>query len=148
MPRGTIEFKCVRINLKRISPFDSDRAQIDSLIEFCFKIGRQRSRRLCVEVRQESGTDFQSQTLDVGKVIGYGGPWNYGEFRELCRRYYRDVIEACGLGGTINRGERNLIERVAIRFHRREEMSLPPPGERKMRGKAGKPKHGQANSCA
>jgi hypothetical protein len=136
MPTGTIEFKCIRINLKRISPLESDENQIDSLIEFHFKIGRRRSRHLCVEVRQGNGTDFQSQPLEVGKVIGYAGPWNDEEFRELCQRYYCAVIEACGLGGIINRGARNLIERVAVRFHRREEMSLPNSVETKMHGKA------------
>jgi hypothetical protein len=144
MPTGTIEFQCVRINLKRISTLESDETQIDSLIEFHFKSGRRRSRCLCVEVRQGSGTDFQSQPLEVGKAIGYDGPWNDEEFRELCQRYYCDVIAACGLGGTINRGARNLIERVAVRFHRREEMNLPHSVETKMHERAGRPKHSHA----
>jgi hypothetical protein len=125
MPTGTIEFKCIRINLKRISTFEPDENQIDSLIEFDLKIGQQRSRHLSAEVRQGNGTDFRSQLLEVGKVIGYDGPWNYEEFRESCRRYYCDIIESCGVGSTISRGERNLIERVALRFYRREEISLP-----------------------
>jgi hypothetical protein len=125
MPPAMIEFKCIRLNLKRISTFESDERQIDSLIEFHLKISGQPLRHLCVEVRQRNGTDFQNQPLEVGNVIGYDGPWDYEEFGELCRRYYCDVIEACGLGGIIQCGERNLIERVAIRFYRREEMSVP-----------------------
>ena len=125
MPTGTIEFKCIRINLKRISTFEPNESQIDSLIEFDLKIGDERLRDLSAEVRQRNGTDFQSQPLKVGNVIGYDGPWNYEEFREFCGRYYRDVIGSSGVGRTIHRGERNLIMRVAIRLYRREEINLP-----------------------
>src|ERR1700676_1226064 len=125
MPTGTIEFKCIRINLKKTSTFESDENQVDSLVEFNLKIGGQRLRYRSAEVRQRNGTDFQSQPVEGGNVIGYDGPWNYEEFRELCRRYYCDVIGTCSVGATINRGERNLIERVAIRFSRRQEISLP-----------------------
>jgi hypothetical protein len=126
MPTGTLEFKCIRINLKRISTFEPDENQIGSLIEFDLKIGDECLRDLSAEVRQLIGTDFQSQQLEVGKVIGYDGPWNYEEFREFCGRYYRDVIGSSGVGRTINRGDRNLIERVSIRLRRREEINLPP----------------------
>jgi hypothetical protein len=129
MPTGTLEFKCIRINLKRISTFEPDENQIGSLIEFDLKIGDECLRDLSVEVRQLIGTDFQSQPLEVGRVIGYDGPWNYEEFREFCGRYYRDVIGSSGVGRTINRGDRNLIERVSIRLSRREEINLPPEGE-------------------
>ncbi len=125
MPTATIEFKCIRINLKRISSFEPDESYIGSLIEFYLKIGDERLRDLKVEVRQLNGTDFQSQPMEVGNVIGYNGHWNYEEFRELCGRYYRDVIESSGMGLSIRRGERNLIERIAIRLYRREEMNLP-----------------------
>lgn len=116
--------------MKRISTFEPDESQIDSRIEFDLKIGDERFRDLNAEVRQLNGTDFQSQPLEVGNVIGYNGPWNYEEFREFCERYYRDVIGSSGIGLTINRGERNLIERVAIRLYRREEIHLPSsPGK-------------------
>jgi hypothetical protein len=137
MPTGTIEFKCIRINLERISTFEPDENQIDSLIEFDLTIGDERLRDLRAEVRQLNGTDFRRQPLEVGNVIGYNGPWNYEEFRESCERYYRDVIGSCGLGLSINRGERNLIERVAIQLYRREEINLPPSGETMMDAKAG-----------
>jgi hypothetical protein len=130
MPTGTIEFECIRINLKRISTFEPDESQIDSLIEFDLKIGDERLRNLSAEVRQRNGTDFQHQPLEVGNVIGYDGPWNYEEFRVLCGLYYREVIGSSGLGRTINRGERNLIERIAIQLYRREEINLPAFAER------------------
>jgi hypothetical protein len=63
--------------------------------------------------------------LEVGNIVGYNGPWNSEEFREFCERYYRDVIGSSGVGPTIKRGERNLIERVAIRLYRQEEINLP-----------------------
>jgi hypothetical protein len=125
MPNGTIEFKCIRINLKKISTFEPDESQIDSLVEFDLKIGDRCLSDLSAEVRQLNGTDFQSQPLEVGNVIGYDGPWNAEEFREFCGRYYRDVIGSSGVGRTINRGERNLLERIAIRLYRREEINLP-----------------------
>src|SRR6266404_8577958 len=124
MPTGKIEFKCIRINLKRILTFEPDEGHIDSLIEFDLKIGDEHLKDLSAEVRQRNGTDFQSQPLEVGNVIGYDGPWNCEEFRKSCGRYYCDVIGTCGVGGTISRGERNLIERLAIRFYRREEIGL------------------------
>jgi hypothetical protein len=52
MPTGTLEFKCIRINLKRISTFEPDENQIDSLIEFDLKIGDECLRDLSAEVRQ------------------------------------------------------------------------------------------------
>jgi hypothetical protein len=111
--------------MKRIATFEPDESQIDSLIEFDLNIGKDRLKDLNAGVRQANGTDFQSQPLEVGNVIGYDGPWNHGEFREFCGRYYRDVIASSGMGLAIKRGERNLIERVAIRFYRREEINLP-----------------------
>jgi hypothetical protein len=125
MPTGTIEFKCLRINLQRISTFEPDESQIDSLIEFDLTIGNERLTDLNAEVRQLNGTDFQSQPLEVGNIMGYNGPWNNEEFREFCERYYRDVIGSSSMGRTIKRGERNLIERVAIRLYRQEEINLP-----------------------
>ncbi len=141
MPTGTIEFKCIRINLRRVSTFQPDESQINSLVEFDLKIGDQRLRHLSVEVRQRNGTDFQSQPLDVGNVIGYDRLWNYEEFRGLCQRYYRDVIRACGLGRNINRGERHLIERVAIRLYRSEVINLFPSAETMMDAKARQQEH-------
>jgi hypothetical protein len=140
MPTGKIEFKCIRINLKRILTFEPDESHIDSLIEFDLKIGDERLKDLSAEVRQRNGTYFQSQPLEVGNVNGYDGPWNYEEFREFCGRYYRDVIGSSGLGRTINRGERNLIERVAIRLNRREEINLPSSAETMRHAKAGQQK--------
>jgi len=137
MPTGTIEFKCIRINLRRISTFEPDEGQIHSLIEFDVKIGDERLRNLSAEVRQRNGTDFLSQPLEVGNVIGYDGPWNYEEFRVFCGLYYRDVIGSSGLGRTINRGERNLIERVAIRLYQREEINLPSSAETMMHAEVG-----------
>jgi hypothetical protein len=137
MPTGTIEFKCIRINLKRISTFEPDESHIDSLIEFDLLIGSERLRDLSAEVRQLNGTDFRRQPLEVGNVIGYDGAWNHDQFREFCEEYYRDVIGSSGMGRTIKRGERNLIERIAIRLSRREEINLPSSGEKLMRAKAG-----------
>lgn len=125
MPTATIEFKCIRINLKRISSFEPDENHIDSLIEFDLEIGDQQLRDLKAEVRQLNGTDFQSQPLEMGNTIGYSGLWNDEEFRTFCQQYYRDVIGSSGMGVTIKRGQRNLIERVAIQLYRREEISLP-----------------------
>jgi hypothetical protein len=73
MPTATIEFKCIRINLRRISTFQPDESHIDSLMEFDLKIGDVRLRDLKAEVRQLNGTDFQSQSIEVGNVIGYNG---------------------------------------------------------------------------
>ena len=140
MPTGTIEFKCIRINLKRISTFEPDESQIVSLIEFDLKVGDNRLKDLRAEVRQLNGTDFQSQPLEVGNVIGYNGPWNYEEFRDFCERYYRDVIGSSGMGRAIHRGERNLIERIAIRLNRREEINLASSAGKMMHANAGERK--------
>jgi hypothetical protein len=126
--------------LKRVSTFEADESQIDSLIEFDLTIGDERLRDLNAEVRQLNGTDFQSQPLEVGNIMRYGGPWNYEEFREFCERYYRDVIGSSGMGLSINRGERNLIERVAIQLYRREVINLPSSPEKMMHAKSGQQK--------
>jgi len=126
--------------LKRVSTFEADERQIDSLIEFDLTIGDERLRDLNAEVRQLNGTDFQSQPLEVGNIMGYNGPWNYEEFREFCERYYRDVIGSSGMGLSINRGERNLIERVAIQLYRREVINLPSSAEKMMHAKSGQQK--------
>jgi len=126
--------------LKRVSTFEADESQIDSLIGFDLTIGDERLRDLNAEVRQLNGTDFQSQPLEVGNIMEYGGPWNYEEFREFCERYYRDVIGSSGMGLSINRGERNLIERVAIQLYRREVINLPSSPEKMMHAKSGQQK--------
>ena len=126
MPIGTIEFKRIRINLIRTSSYEPDDNHIDSLIEFDLRIAEESFRDLGVEVRQLNGTDFQVQPLEVGEVIGYDGPWNHEEFRKSCERYYREVIGASGIGVMINRGVRNLIERVAIQLELREKINLTP----------------------
>jgi hypothetical protein len=128
MPTGTIVFKCIRINLKRNSTFEPDESCIDSLIEFDLKIGDKSLRNLKAVVRQPNGTDFQSQSLEVGEVIGYAGPWNEEEFQVSCGKYYRDIIGSSGIGLAIHRGERNLIERVAIKSQRCEKIELPSFG--------------------
>lgn len=137
MPKGTIEFKCLRINLKRISTFEPDESQIDSLLEFNLKIGARRLNALSVEVRQRCGTDFRNEPLQVGNVIGCDGPWNSEELRNLCSQYYRDIIGPCGVGRAIKKGDRNLIERVAIRVYRREEINLPSSADATVDAKAG-----------
>jgi hypothetical protein len=124
MAIGTIDFKCIRINVKKISAFAPDESQIDSLIEFDLRIGKERFRNLSAEVRQPNGTDFQSEALQVGNVVGYDGPWNDDEFREFCVQYYRDVIGSSGVGRTIEQGQRKLVERIAIRLYRREVINL------------------------
>ena len=126
--------------MKRVSTFEADESQIDSLIGFDLTIGDERLRDLNAEVRQLNGTDFQSQPLEVGNIMEYGGPWNYEEFREFCERYYRDVIGSSGMGLSINRGERNLIERVAIQLYRREVINLPSSPEKMMHAKSGQQK--------
>jgi hypothetical protein len=143
MPTATIEFKCIRINLKRISTFEPDESHIDSLIEFDVNIGDERLRDLNAEVRQLNGTDFQNQPLEVGNIIGYNGPWNYEQFQEFCEKYYRDVIGSSSMGLTINRGERNLVERIAIQLYRREEINLPSSAGKMMHAKAGQKKNSQ-----
>jgi hypothetical protein len=140
MPIGTIEFKCIRINLKRVSTFEPDESHIDSLIEFDLKIGDERLSDLKAEVRQLNGTDFESQPLEVGNAIGYNGPWNCEEFQEYCGRYYRDVISSSGMGRAISRGERNLIERIAIQLHRSEQINLPPSAGKMTPAQAGQKK--------
>jgi hypothetical protein len=137
MPTGTIQFKCIRINLKKVSTFEPDETHIDSLIEFDLQIGDQRLSDLKAEVRQKNGTDFRSQPLEVGNAIGYNGPWNDEEFRKFCARYYRDIIGSSGMGLTIKRGQRNLIERVAIKLNRSEEINLPSSAGTREYTKAG-----------
>src|SRR5437868_14502736 len=101
MSTGRIEFKRIRVNLKRTSTFEPDESQLDSLIEFDFTTGDERLWNLKAEVRQQNGTDFRSQALEVGDIISYNEAWNYDEFRECCEKYYRDVIGSSGIGGLI-----------------------------------------------
>jgi hypothetical protein len=44
------------------------------------------------------------------------------------------------MGLSINRGERNLIERVAIQLYRREVINLPSSAEKMMHAKSGQQK--------
>jgi hypothetical protein len=74
MPTATIEFKCIRINLKRISTFEPDESHIDSLIEFDVNIGDERLRDLNAEVRQLNGTDFQNNPWKWGMLLDTMAP--------------------------------------------------------------------------
>ena len=125
MPVGTIEFKCLRVNLKDASTFEPDARWICSLIDFDLVIGDKRLSDLKVEVRQQNGTNLQSQPLEVGHVIPSDAPWDHDEFGHLCQSYYSEVIGSSGIGLLIDRGERQLVERVAIHHYRREQISLP-----------------------
>jgi hypothetical protein len=124
MSTGTIEFKCIRINLKKASTFESDQSHIDSLIEFDLTIGDDHLSGLKAEVRQRNQTDYQTQPLEVRRLIAHDAPWNHEEFREHCEKYYREVIGSSGIGPLIDKGSRNLVERVAIQLCRREEIRL------------------------
>ncbi|MBV8378549.1 MAG: hypothetical protein JO279_16245 [Verrucomicrobia bacterium] len=118
--------------MKKVFAFASDESQIDSVIEFDLSIGDEFFSDLTAEVRQPIGTDIQSAALQVENVVGADGPWNNEELREVCAQYYRDVIGSCGMGCIIKQGQRNLLERVAIRLYRREVIDLPAelPGSR------------------
>ena len=83
MPTGTIEFKCIRINLKKTSTFESDANQVDSLVEFNLKIGGQRLMHLSAEVRQRNGMDFRSQSVEVGNDIDTTGRERLDAFERL-----------------------------------------------------------------
>ena len=133
MSTGTIEFKCIRINLKKASTFEPDQSQIDSLIEFDLTIGDDRLNGLKAEVRQRNRTDYQTQPLEVRRLAALNGCWNHEEFRKYFEKYYRDVIGSSGIGCLIEKGERNLVERVAIQFYRREEIPLPSLTEEAIR---------------
>ena len=67
MLTGTIEFKCIRINLKRISTFEPDESHIDSLIEFDLNIGDERLRDLSAEIRQLIRNGLSEPAIGSGK---------------------------------------------------------------------------------
>jgi hypothetical protein len=133
MSTGTIEFKSIRVNLKKASTFEPDQTQIDSLIEFDLTVGDDHLNGLKAEVRQRNQTDYRTQPLEVRRPAALEGSWNHEEFRKHCEKYYRDVIGWSGIGSLIGKGERNLVERVAIRFYRRAEIALASLTEKAFR---------------
>jgi len=105
--QANIHFKSLIQNTQDYATFDKNEAHMVSVINFDLKIGDQAFADLQVEVRQPYGTDFETEPLEVGSVIGYDGPWNHLAFSDLCEAYYRSVIGGSGSGIRIE-GSENL----------------------------------------
>ena len=73
-----------------------------SRVFFNLKIGEKSFKDLYSNIKQTVGSDFNSTPLEISSPIGYEGPFNYLEFRNLVEAYVRDRIGPDGKG--INMG--------------------------------------------
>jgi hypothetical protein len=97
MSKARITFQSLQQDSQDYGTFEKSDAHVVSVIRFSMDVDEKHFDNLSVEVRQPYGTDFESEPLEVSKVIGdYRGPWNHAKFAELCESYYRNLVGSSG----------------------------------------------------
>lgn len=84
--------------------FGSDDEHMVSRIFFDLGIYGKIFPEIYVDVKQIVGGHFETDPIEVGKPIGYEGPFNYAAFREEAERYYRGLVGSQGSGIRIAKG--------------------------------------------
>jgi len=82
--------------------FGSDDQHMVSRIFFTITVENKKPLEAFANIKQTVGTDFETAPLEVSKPVGYGGPFNYEQFRILSERYYRGVIGSQGIGISVS----------------------------------------------
>jgi hypothetical protein len=60
------------------------------------------------DVKLVVGGSFETDALEVGPPVGYGGPFNHARFADEVVKYIRALVGASGSGIRIGPGARNI----------------------------------------
>lgn len=78
--------------------YGSDDQHMASRAFFTVDIEGNVSEEAYVDIKQSVGSDFETTPLEVSKLVGYNGPFNYQAFRQAAESYYRSLVGGQGSG--------------------------------------------------
>ena len=93
MTKVHVLFKRIIVDLQELQCFEPSDDHMISRLFFDLEVGGNHYYDMMVEVKQPYGTQYESEPLEVSKMIGpYKGNWNHNDFSELVEKYYRSLI--------------------------------------------------------
>lgn len=98
MRTAKVTFKRAIQDSQVYSCFEKNDEHMVSVLEFDVEIGGKSFPDLSVEIRQPCGTDYESEPIEVSRVVGYKGPWHHENFANCCEKYYREFVGASAKG--------------------------------------------------
>src|SRR5882672_7037844 len=84
--------------------YGSDDEHMASRIFFDLEVDGQPRLGLHVDVKQVVGSSYETGDIEVGRPVGYRGPFNYIAFRDAVERYFRSLVGSAGSGIRITGG--------------------------------------------
>jgi hypothetical protein len=78
--------------------YGSDDRHIVSRVFFPFKKDGQALGDFFADLKQVVGSDLEEGEIEVGRPIGYDGPFNQERFSIAAREYFRSLISSKGAG--------------------------------------------------
>lgn len=93
--KGKITFRtCIHDSLE----YGSDDKHVVSRVFFILEIRDKRYGGLYVDITHAAGSELESEQLEVGKPVGYEGPFNDKVFQNAVKKYYRNLVISKGSG--------------------------------------------------
>jgi hypothetical protein len=87
--KAKITFRmCVHDSLE----YGSDDEHVVSRVFFILEIKDKRYGGLYVDIKHAAGSELESEQLEVGKPVGYEGPFNDKAFQDAVKKYYRNLV--------------------------------------------------------
>ncbi len=80
--------------------YGSDDEHVVSRVFFTLEIRDKRYGGLYVDIKHAAGIELESEQLEVGKLVGYEGPFNDKAFQNAVKKYYRNLVVSKGSGAT------------------------------------------------
>lgn len=105
MPTATVNItKCIQ-DVQDIGK-SNDKSVMRSRIFFDLDVNGKKFDNLYVEISQPYGTNYAEELVEVGRPVGYDGPFAHKAFSENVEAYYRKLIGQSGsmisIGGASN----------------------------------------------
>jgi len=98
MIKAHVLFKRIIVDSQKLQCLKRDDDHMVSRLFFDLEVGGNRYSDMMVEVKQPYGTQYESEPLEVSKLIGpYKGNWNHNNFTVLVEKYYRSLIGKEGI---------------------------------------------------
>lgn len=81
-----------------------DKSVMQSRVFFSLTVGDKTYEGLYADISQPYGTDYNTDLLEVGRPIGYDGPFSHRAFSEGVEAYYRRLVGPAGAAISIGGG--------------------------------------------
>ncbi|MDQ2484063.1 hypothetical protein RBI94_08565 [Pseudomonas putida] len=108
MPKATVNIsKCVQ-NLQEFGGAP-DKSVMRSRVFFSLTVGDKTYEGLYVDISQPYGTDYNTDLLEVGRPVGYDGPFAHRAFSEEIEAYYRRLVGPAGAAISIGGGANGVM---------------------------------------